>query len=82
MATLLLSIPDAALVTDYGRWIVEQDEEIGLKVNEMQRHKYSLSLSLAWLSFTKTAAFVLNLLDLYAWGLEESCHVRFSHSFD
>lgn len=39
MATLLLSIHDAALVTEYGRWIVEQDEEIGLKVNEMQRHE-------------------------------------------
>ncbi|KAG0350422.1 transforming growth factor, beta receptor associated protein 1 [Podila minutissima] len=32
MATLLLSIHDAALVTEYGRWIVEQDEEIGLKI--------------------------------------------------
>ncbi|KAF9388781.1 transforming growth factor, beta receptor associated protein 1 [Podila verticillata] len=32
MATLLLSIHDAALVTEYGTWVVEQDEEIGLKI--------------------------------------------------
>ncbi|KAF8953259.1 hypothetical protein BGZ52_000614 [Haplosporangium bisporale] len=32
MATLLLSVHDAALVTEYGTWVVEQDEEIGLKI--------------------------------------------------
>ncbi|KAF8938913.1 hypothetical protein BGZ58_011208 [Dissophora ornata] len=32
MATLLLSLQDAALVEEYGWWIVEQDETIGLKI--------------------------------------------------
>ncbi|KAG0343263.1 hypothetical protein BG004_005429 [Podila humilis] len=32
MATLLLSIHDAALVSEYGKWIVQRDEEIGLKI--------------------------------------------------
>ncbi|KAG0303656.1 transforming growth factor, beta receptor associated protein 1 [Dissophora globulifera] len=32
MATLLLSIQDVSLIEDYGWWIVEQNETIGLKI--------------------------------------------------
>ncbi|KAF9428575.1 transforming growth factor, beta receptor associated protein 1 [Podila epigama] len=32
MVALLLAVPDTSLVAEYGNWIVEQDEQIGLKI--------------------------------------------------